>query len=117
MQNYPYRQNYTQPYNQGFKVIPIANESELNNITVDYMGVPSYFHNQSTNEIFIKQFDIRTGITNLQKFIKSDGAGHEISHAKEQESIDLYKEQINSINDRIDGLKEIIEKMKEDKKK
>ena len=118
MQNYPYqnyKQNYIQPFNQGCKVIPIANENELNNITVDYTGLPSYFHNQQTNEIFIKQFDMRTGITNIQKFIKADNAQCDLSKVKDNEGINECKKEINALNERINDLKQLIEKNKEEK--
>ena len=65
MQNYiqqpPYMRQFQQPFysNQtGYKVMPISNEAEINNYTVDFNGTPTYFHNQTTNEILLKQFDL-----------------------------------------------------------
>jgi len=105
MQNFMYQRPV------GYKVVPVANEFEMNNITVDFNGTPTYFHNQNLNEIYVKQFDIKTGLTTTQKFIKSDNAGHEISGVNTESNINLYEEKFNAINDRLDGLKESIEKI------
>ena len=109
-------QNYLQPYpnyrNQpiGYKVIPVSNLNEINNITVDFNGTPSYFHNQTNNEIYVKQFDIQTGLTSIQKFIKSDNAGGGLSDTKPEFDIKTYDERISAINDRIDSLEKKIDK-------
>lgn len=104
-------QNYLQPYRQnGYRLIPVANEFEMNNITVDFNGTPTYFHNQNSNEIYVKQFDIKTGLTTTQKYIHSDNAGHDLTEVKPESSINLYEEKFNAINERLDGLKEMLEK-------
>ena len=106
-------QNYLPQYRSqlsGYKVLPISSELELNNITVDFNGTPTYFHNQNANEIYVKQFDIKTGLTLTQKFIKSDNAGHEITGVKSDFDINTYEEKLNALNDRINGLEEKIEK-------
>jgi len=94
----------------GFKVVPVANEFEMNNITVDFNGTPTYFHNQNSNEIYVKQFDIKTGLTTTQKFIHSDGANGDLTQVKPEESINLYEEKFNAINERLDGLYELLDK-------
>ena len=113
MQNYlqPPYQGYRYPgLNNGFRVVPIANETEINSIAEDYSGIPIYFHNRSTNEIIIRQFDIKTGLTTIQKYIKSDGT--EGQEPKENAKSDIdYSENFNAINDRIDVLKSMIEKL------
>ena len=106
----PYQQNFRPNQPMGYKVLPISNEMEMNNITVDFNGTPTYFHNQMSNEIYVKQFDIRTGLTTTQKYIKSDERGHGLSEGKSETDISLYEEKINAINERIDGLEKRIEK-------
>jgi hypothetical protein len=101
--------NFGYQQNRGFKVIPVANEFEMNNITVDFNGMPTYFHNQNSNEIYIKQFDIKTGATTIQKFIKSDNAGHELTGVNPETGVNIYEEKLNAINERLDGLYELIE--------
>ena len=107
MQNYlpQYRPQMT-----GYKVIPVSSEIEINNITVDFNGTPTYFHNQNLNEIYVKQFDIKTGLTTTQKFIKSDNAGHEITGGKSDFNINEYQEKIDGITSRLDMLEEKLEK-------
>ena len=104
----PYR-NFTQ--NNGSRVVSIASDSEMNNVAEDYSGIPLYFHNRTTNEIIIRQFDISTGLTITKKYIKTDGADLAHSEKKEEESINLYTEKLNSINDRIDSLSLSIENL------
>ena len=84
-------------------------ENEINNITVDFNGTPTYFHNQSNNEIYVKQFDIRTGLTTTQKFIKPEHAEHELSHDKPSESIKTCQEDIQGLKDRITVLEQTLE--------
>ena len=105
-------QNYLQyPQRQmGYKVVPIANEMEMQNITVDFNGNPTYFHNQNSNEIYVKQFDIRTGLTTTQKFIKSDNAGHDLTGVNPETGLNIYEEKLDAINDRISGLYELLDK-------
>lgn len=93
----------------GYRIIPIANEFEMNNVTVDFNGTPTYFHNQNTNEIYTKQFDIKTGLTTTQKFIHSDNAGQDLKEENPSIDINTYDEKINAINERLDGLAELIE--------
>ena len=110
MTNYfpqPYRY---QPMNNGFRVVSIANETEINSIADDYSGIPIYFHNRATNEIIIKQFDIKTGLTTIQKYVKSDGTEGQISKENVKSDVD-YSENFNAINERIDGLKSMIENL------
>ena len=101
-------------YQNGFRVVPIANETEINSIADDYSGIPIYFHNRSSNEIIVKQFDIKTGLTTIQKYVKSDSTEGQISKENVKSDVD-YSENFNAINDRIDGLKLMIENLNEAK--
>ena len=108
-------QNYMPQYrgiNQtiGYKVIPVSSLNEVNAITVDFNGTPTYFHNQANNEIYVKRFDIQTGLTTTQKFIKTDKPESDLSEAKPETGINSYDEKLDAINERIDGLKELLEK-------
>ena len=58
---------------------------------------------------------MRTGITNVQKFIKADNVQSDLSKVKDNEGINECKKEINAINERIDDLKQLIEKSKEEK--
>ena len=94
-----------------YKALPIANEAEMNNYTVDFNGMPTYFHNQATNEIYVRQFDFRTGLTTTQKFVKSEPSSKPNLESKEENNKDVLKEELNAIYGKIDGLQEAIKKL------
>jgi|GEM_PF-4168130 len=109
MQNYLQQPQFARP--MFYKALPIANEAEMNNYTVDFNGMPTYFHNQATNEIFVRQFDFRTGLTTTQKFVKSEPTSTPVNEIKTENNIDLYKEELDAIYGKIDGLQEAIKKL------
>ena len=109
MQNYLPQPPYQQYRPMGYKVIPVSNEFEINNITVDFNGAPSYFHNQNLNEIYIKQFDMKTGLTTTQKYVKSDNVGQDLTGINPETRVNTYEEKFNALNERIDSLRELIE--------
>ena len=43
------------------KMIAVTNREEANATPVEFNGVPMFFFNQNSNEIYLKQFDIATG--------------------------------------------------------
>lgn len=94
-----------------YKALPIANDAEMNNYTVDFNGTPTYFHNQMTNEIYIKQFDMRTGLTTLQKYVKFEQADKPVEEKKEEFNTDLYKADFEALNGRLNGLEKMIENL------
>jgi hypothetical protein len=98
---------YQPTYRNFYRAVPIASEMEMGNITVEYNGMPTYFHNQSNDEIFVKYFDIKTGLTPITKYVRADKA---VEEKKEDEGVNVYDEKINAINERIDGLCEMLEK-------
>lgn len=114
-QQLPYGQ---QPYQQQFrplnnlKIIPVTNRQEANSTQVDYSGVPIFFYNQTTGEIYKKQFDISTGLATFHEFVKSDKP---ISNENDVLNSNSYKDELNAIMIRIDGLEETIRKMFEPK--
>ena len=107
MMNYLPQQQYRPMV---YRALPISSEMEMNNTTVDFSGAPTYFHNQTNNEIYVKQFDIKTGLTTTQKYIKADNAGHEIGGGKSDFDIKTYEDKLEVINDRLDGLEKMIAK-------
>ena len=114
MQNFnslPFQPQY-RPQQVFYKALPVASEAEMNTFTVDFNGMPTYFHNQATNEIYVKQFDIRTGLTTTQKFIKFEGDSKPNLASKDKEDINTYKNELNAIYGKLDGLEEIINNLK-----
>jgi len=109
--------NYQQMQQQStpnFKLYPISKESDINSIVADFSGSPLYFHNQSNDEIYIKQFDIKTGLTNLKKYKPLEGS---LSQVNKEDNINPYEKDFKSINDRLDELKELIKPVEKEAKK
>ena len=79
---------YQPNYRNFYKAIPIASEMEIGNITVEYNGMPTYFHNQSSDEIYVKYFDIKTGLTPITKYVRADKP---IDESKEEEKANMYE--------------------------
>lgn len=120
MQGYnPYlpHQNYQQVQQntpQSFKLIPVSSKNEVNSFITDFNGTPVYFHNQATNEIYIKQFDIKTGLAKIQEFkhVESD-----LSHVEKENNINPYEKDFNAINERLDGLFDLLKPTEKEGKK
>ena len=122
MQNYPQQFANYRPYNLPYgnqqiyyKTLPVMSKNEINNITVDFNGSPTYFHNQATNEIYIKQFDIRTGITSTQRFVKAEHDSKPAETIKQDEGINTLKNDLTALNDRLSGLENMLNDLKEQK--
>ena len=99
---YPYYQQQM-PFS---RVIPVSSENDMSRYTVDFNGTPTYFYNQATNEIFVKQFDMRTGITNTQKFVKAEVPSVANNEIKIDDTIKSLDERIDTIKNRLDTLEE-----------
>ena len=105
---------YGQPYQQQFqprvnlKILPVTNRQEANSTQVDYSGVPTFFYNQTTGEIYKKQFDIQTGLATFQEFKRS---GEPFIGENDSTDSNLSKEDLNAILSRIDGLEETLKKL------
>jgi hypothetical protein len=68
--NYPfYPYTYSQPSQNGYKVLPVAREEEALAVLPDYQGTPLFFYNKGKNEIYIKKFDEMTAEVAFQKFV------------------------------------------------
>ena len=106
---YPQQQQFNQ-FRQQLKMIPVTNRAEADSTQVDYSGTPTFFYNQSTGEIYKKQFDIQTGLATFQEYIKSEPSVH--AETKETIYLDMetYKEDYNALMGKLDGLYSIVKK-------
>ena len=111
MQNYLQQQPFYRPQQTFYKALPVTSEAEMNTYTVDFNGMPTYFHNQATNEIYVKQFDIRTGLTSTQKFIKFEANSKPKIESLDEEHINLFKEDFNALNERLFSLEHKIDNL------
>lgn len=91
-----------------YKALPVTSEAEMNTYTVDFNGMPTYFHNQATNEIYVKQFDIKTGLTTTQKYIKFEADSKPVNESKEQKGINTYKDDFNALNERLNSIENLL---------
>jgi hypothetical protein len=111
MQNFNTYQQFQPQYRQMqmvYKAMPVTSEAEMNTYTVDFNGMPTYFHNQATNEIYVKQFDIKTGLTTTQKYIKFERANKPVEENKTEIDRSIYSENFNALNERLDSLEKLI---------
>ena len=112
---YQYQQQHQPQTNQqGYKLIPVSNRNEVNSFITDFNGTPVYFHNQATNEIYVKQFDIKTGLAKIQEFHHAES---DLNHVEKENSINPYEENFKSINERLDGLYELLKPHEKEVKK
>jgi hypothetical protein len=93
---------YNQPV--GFKVVPVTNIEEANASQVDLNGNPVFFFNKGKNEIYLKQFNLQTGLADFYTFSR-------VELATEAPQI-ATKEDFKVINEKLDGLYSILEKPK-----
>lgn len=85
----------------GFKVLPVTNIEEANASQIDLNGNPVFFYNKGKNEVYIKQFNVQTGLADFYTFTR-------VENATKTESKDEFK----LINDKLDKLYSILEKPK-----
>ena len=111
MQNFnslQYQPQFRPQMQMFYKALPVTSEAEMNTYTVDFNGMPTYFHNQALNEIYVKQFDIKTGLTTTQKYIKFEADSKPNNESKTEKGINIYKDDFEALNDRLDGLEKMI---------
>ena len=80
-----------------FRMIPVTNIEEANATQVDIQGTPTFFYNQSANEVYLKKLNINTGKADFVKFGK-------INQTVEQKE-DYFKK----LCDKIDGLYSLLQ--------
>ena len=98
-QQYP---QFSQPI--GFKVVPVANIEEANASQVDLNGNPVFFYNKGKNEIYVKQFNVQTGLADFYTFSRMET----VAEAPQIVTKDDFK----IINEKLDGLYSILDKPK-----
>jgi len=91
------------------KMYAVTNKEEATATPVDFNGIPTFFYNQSTNEIYKKQFDINSGLAVLQEFKKNEPLQEPESKENEVPNINPYEDDFKALNDKIDGLRKTFE--------
>lgn len=106
----PYLPQYQSQQHLIYKMLPVSSIEEINSTPVDFNGAPTYFHNQPTDEIYIKQFDVRTGLSNLQVY------NRKINESKPKNENPLEKD-LNVIKQRLDTLEKALSNNEEPEEK
>lgn len=99
---YPqFAQNSLPQQATGFKTIPVANIEEANATQTDMSGNPMFFYNKGQNEIYIKQFDIKTGAAIFQIFRH---VAEPVAHENPSTGLNISEKQYKVLNDKLDAL-------------
>lgn len=80
-----------------FRMIPVTNIEEANATQVDIQGTPTFFYNQSANEVYLKKLNINTGKADFVKF------------AKVNQVADTKDDNFKKLCDKIDGLYSLLQ--------
>ena len=105
------QQSPYQQYRVSYRLTPIASDAELNGMPVEYNGNPTYFHNQSTDETYVRYFDIKTGITPTIRYSRTD---KQPAQAVKQET-PKYEEQFKLMAEQLAFITEELKKLKSTK--
>lgn len=101
--------NYSQPQQRPavFPAVYVSDKAEVNSYPADQSNNPSFFYNRVKEEVYIKQYD-STGAAPVKTYrlITDD-----LTEEKQPAGIKLYSENLQALNDKIDGLKSIIENL------
>lgn len=92
---FPY-QNF-RPAQAGHGVFVVSRIEEAQSLLPDYGGNPSFFYNNVQNEIYVKQFDVKTGLVNLRRFVESKEPV-KTQNNKLEEEINLLKKEIQRLS-------------------
>ena len=80
------------PVQTGYGVYPVSRVEDVDNFPPDYQGYPTFFFNTNKNEIYSKQFDHKTGLVNLNKFVLSNEPIKNNTAKLEDEIISIRKD-------------------------
>ena len=116
MQNYPYNlyQNMQPSYynalqqqhiQNGNMVIPVSNKEEATATPVDLVnGTPTFFYNKGKNEIYIKQFDVRSGAATVKTYIQLERDNKPDNESKNNFDINSLKKDMDYLKSGMDSL-------------
>lgn len=85
------------------KIIPVSNKDEATASQVDLIyGTPTFFHNKSQNEIYLKQFDVPTGTAIFKTYVEKPF--EEIV----EEKTNNYEKELHYISEGVDSLHRLL---------
>lgn len=111
----PYQQQFIQPQTQPqIKAISVTNKSEANSVIPDTTGIPTLFWNKGADEIYLKQFDITTGLGIFKEYVlKQPEQTEQHEEVTPQKN---YDEDFKILGNKLDEIKAVIEKEKKNAK-
>lgn len=108
------QQNQNTVQTQCFSIIPVTSEQEATAYRVDMFGMPTFFYNSATNEVYLKRINTQNGNADFIKFARIEKANNIYN---EQIETNEYMNKLNSIEHKLNCLLPMNEKgAKEDDK-
>ena len=104
-------QNYFYPQQNFSKAFTVTTKEQATNTPVDFNGLPTFFYNQNANEVYLKQFDVRTGSAIWKEYKAVEPVGND---KPKYLDLEKYDADYTALNAKIDG---IITKLEERSKK
>lgn len=96
---------YQQPQGK-LNALPVGSVDEARAYIVDMQGTPTLFYNASKNEVYLKKTNVQTGSADFFTFQVTSAPENE---SKDKKSVNISKDDLKAINDKIDGLYSLLE--------
>lgn len=92
---------FYQPQQQNFsKAFTVTSKEQATNTPVDFNGLPTFFYNQNANEVYLKQFDVRTGSAIWKEFKTAEPVKDEPKFI----DLETYNADKTALNQKLDSL-------------
>ena len=102
-----------QPQQIQYRMVPVTTRNEADATIPDVNGAPSFFFNRGTNEIYLKQIDLQTGVSIFKEYIEKPVNQVPVTPAI---SIEMLNEKLDSIKALLEQPATIAEEAKKVKK-
>lgn len=102
---------FSQGQNLGFRTLPVTNIDEANATQADLSGNPIFFYNKAQNEIYLKQFNINTGLADFKVFKLTANSGQEA-----QQIFNMSEKHYKTLSDKLDNLASLLKDTEQHKK-
>lgn len=80
------------------KAFTVTSKEQATNTPVDFNGLPTFFYNQNANEVYLKQFDVRTGSAIWKEFRTAEPVEDKPKY--------VSIEEFNALSEKIESLME-----------
>ena len=97
---YGFQQQQFQP--NFSKAFTVTSREQATNTPVDFNGLPTFFYNQNANEVYLKQFDVRTGSAIWKEYKAVEPVCNE--QKPKYLELERYDKDYTALNNKIDSL-------------